>query len=69
MTKDEEQRAQDLIASMELQRNEALAKGVYLQADLMAANRRIAELEKAKPSEEPELPLSNGHAQEARASA
>lgn len=67
MTPEEAQRAQDMIAAMEAQRNQALTQIVYLQAELASAKRKIAELE-AKKEDAPMLPLpgqllSNGHAE------
>ena len=67
MTEAEVKRAQDMIAAMEVQRNQALTQVVYLQADLQAANRRIAELEaEKKTADEPSPPLPNGHSEGAR---
>ncbi len=52
---------QDTLDLMAEQRNAAQNAWVNVAADLKAAQRKIAELEaKAKPSDEPELPLSNG---------
>lgn len=67
MTPEEAQRAQDMIAAMEAQRNSALSQVIYLQAELAAAKRKIAALE-AKKEDAPMLPLSNGHSEGALAS-
>lgn len=59
------QNLQDMLAGLENQRNAAQNENVHLSAQLRAALRRIAELE--KPAEA-SAPVANGHdAAEARA--
>ena len=54
------QKAQDLITALEIQKNDLSVKLTHVHADLIAAHRKIAELEKiiAKDSE-PELPKAH----------
>lgn len=55
-------RANNMLQMLQNQRNAAQNECVTLGAELIAAQRRIQELEgKSKDDDEPELPLSNGH--------
>ncbi len=71
MNQDDKQVAQDMLRALENQRNAAQNECVQLAAQLVAAQRKVAELEaKLKTADEPSLPLgngANGHDAEARA--
>ena len=55
--------AQDMLTAIENQRNGAQNECVHLAAQLKAAVRKVQDLEaKLKGADEPQLPLSNGHA-------
>ena len=63
------QSAEDMCQAMSDQRNAAQNAWVQASAQVKALQRRVADLEAklketSKPDDEPELPLSNGHAEE-----
>ena len=66
--KEQIQQLNDTIELLIQQRTAAVSNAhnetVKFAVELKALQRKIAALEKAKPSDEPELPLSNGHAEE-----
>ncbi len=62
MNQDDKQIAQDMLRALENQRNAAQNECVQIAAQLMAAQRRIAELEKgAAPDVPADVPAKNGH--------
>lgn len=65
------QAAQDMLSAVAEQRNVAQNQVVQLTAQLAAATRRISEFEAKLKEEgaEPELPMTNGHANANHASA
>ena len=60
MRDDKLQQAQDMLRALENQRNAAQNECVQLAAQLLAAQRRIAELEKAQQEQTPTR-ATNGH--------
>lgn len=67
--KPEMQKANDIIACLEAQRNKASNDVVTINAELIAAQRKIAELEAKLKGDAPEAdvrptPKANGHAAE-----
>lgn len=54
------QRAQDMLGAMQAQRDTALNANVHMQAELMAAQRRIGELMAEKTSLENQLSKTTG---------